>query len=327
MSFDVHVTLMNDISMGVLTHKVWLPPQIPAPTPSLSIETLISTRHLPGFLMNKNKLTTTVYFNDKTFMLDGHDHGVFIQDLTPLVPANAWYAIMWPFSSRKCAFSAGRVLANELAIGGAQVQPMPLPYVTCGEPMSLPSANALFTFMNNLVVGFEVADVVAGWASIGAAIVIDLLAERLSPSPEPANLRDAINTEILTRLAGFSGRAGAVKLLVGSVVEGVISASRARALGTGEWGVKVSVGSPYFGVEVSYAESNDPTRRGASVQGTYGPRQVTWNLGKRETTVQNGGYASAPVPWSPPPAPAAARPAPQGPCIAPRRAPAAGGAR
>lgn len=310
MTIDVHVTRENDVSLGVLTHKGLNPAMgFPTPAPTLSIETVVNTKHLPGYVLNKNKLTRTVLLaewwgGDGTrLMLDGHDHGPFIQDLTPAPIVNLWYAVMWPFSSRKCAFSAAKVWADDGPFGGAQVHPWVLPWITCGEPFSLPMAWSPTTFRNNVIVGFERADIAAGAASALAAILIDFLFEKLGPQGAPGTPQQELLKELAARLLGFSGRAGAAKLAIASIVDGAISYARGRAMGTGDWSIKVGVGSPYLGLEGSYTGSRTPGASGGSLQRTVGPHQRSHALNGRKTTTQVAGGAPTTVPWDPPATP------------------------
>lgn len=310
MTIDVHVTRENDVSLGLLTHKGLNPAMgFPTPTPTLSVETLVSTKHLPGYVLNKNKLTRTVLLSawwggDGTrLMLDGHDHGPFIQDLTPAPIVNFWYAVMWPFSSRKCAFSAAKVWADETPFGGAQVAPAPLPWITCGEPISLPMAWSPTTFRNNVIVGFERGDIAAGVASALAAIVIDCLFEKIAPQGTPGTPAQEILKELATRLVGFSGRHGVAKLAFASALDGLISYARGRAMGTGDWSIKVGVGSPYVGLEWSYTGSRTPGASGGSLQRTIGPHQRTQALNGSKTTTQVAGGAPTEVRRAPPATP------------------------
>lgn len=310
MTINVHVTAQNDLSMGALTHKGLNPAMaFPMPAPTASIEILTSAKHLPGYVLNKNKLTRTVLMSEwwggdgVTLMLDGHDHGPFLQDLTPVPIANLWYAVMWPGSSRKCAFGASKVLADATPFGGAQLAPVPLPWTTCGEPFSGPTALSFTSHLNPVIVGFEGADIAAGVASIGATALIDYLFERLAPSHTPGSLNEAIGLEAIARIAGFSGRWGALKLAVASVTDGVISYARGQATGTGDWSIKVGVGTPFLGVEVSYTGARSPADRGWSVQDSFGPLQRTHALNKRESSTQVAGGASTTERWDPPPGP------------------------
>lgn len=305
MTFDVHVTVENDLSLGVLSHKGLNPAMgYPMPAPTLSFEILASTKHLPGYVLNKNKLTRTVLLGERwsdgvTLMLDGHDHGPLLQDITPSPIVNGWYPVMWAFSSRKCAFSAAKVLADGLAFGGAQLGPAPLPWITCGEPYSLPTALAITSMLNDVIVGFESSDYAAGWASVATTALIDYLFERFGPSSAAGSIREAILQEVAARLMGFSGRAGALKLVIGAGVDALISAARGRAMGTGDWSVKVGVGSPYLGVEGSYTHSRTPGESGWSLQRSVGPQQRTHALNKRESTTQVAGGTPAAQPWDP----------------------------
>jgi hypothetical protein len=173
---SVYVNISTDFSLGHLLHNVLLPPLIPLPVPSPSIEIIVTQYWPPGYLCNQNKLTTTVKHKMRSIAQEGHDCGTLIPDITYLVPANVYYAIMWPFSSRKMAWSASTVKMDKLPVGCAQTIALPvLPMMTCGDPVSAPLAFVLSNWTNTVRVGMTSADFWAGVAGIAVSVAIDLV--------------------------------------------------------------------------------------------------------------------------------------------------------
>lgn len=176
--FSVFVNKDWDISFGMLTHNVLAPPAIPTPAPMFSIEMVATQKWPPGFVMNQNKLTTTVKHVGQGIVQNGHDCGMLVLDVTPPVMPNLWYAICWPFSSRKITFAAATVKMDGQPVGCAQLGPMPLPMMTCGDPISAPTAFLMINcFTSQVRVGMSLADFLMGLLNIALSIAIDFLFE------------------------------------------------------------------------------------------------------------------------------------------------------
>jgi hypothetical protein len=179
-AFSVFVNTDWDISFGILTHNVLLPPAIPVPTPMVSMEMVATQKWPPGFAMNQNKFTTTVKHVQQGIVLNGHDCGMLVLDITPPQPANVWYAICWPFSSRKITFAASTVKMDKQPVGCAQLGPVPLPMMTCGDPISAPTALFMFNcFTSQVKVGMSWADLGMGLLNIAISIAIDFVFEMI----------------------------------------------------------------------------------------------------------------------------------------------------
>jgi hypothetical protein len=178
--FTVFVNKDADISFGMLTHNTLFPPAVPVPTPALSVEMVAFQKWLYGFVMNQNKLTTTVKHVGQGIVLSGHDCGMLIPDITPPVFVNAWYAVCWPFSSRKITFAASTVKMDGQPVGCAQMGPVPLPMMTCGDPVSAPTALFMFNcFTSQVRVGMSLKDLMMGLLEIAVSIAIDLIFEKV----------------------------------------------------------------------------------------------------------------------------------------------------
>ncbi len=68
-------------------------------------------------------------------VLDGHDCGMMIPDVTIPPAPNIAYPMFWPFSSRKPVFAASTVKMNGTPVACAQTVGFPpIPMMTCGDP-------------------------------------------------------------------------------------------------------------------------------------------------------------------------------------------------
>ena len=176
MSLPVPVNIALNFSTGILTHNVLAPPAIPAPVPMLSMEMIATQMWTYGYVMNQNKLTSTVLHKYMPIVQSGHDCGMMIPDITPPVPSNTYYAIMWPFSSRKITFAASTVKMDKQPTGCA-VFPI-IPMMTCGDPISAPAASVSpIQLLNNVRVGMTRGDRLMGLANIAISVVIDFVIE------------------------------------------------------------------------------------------------------------------------------------------------------
>ena len=175
MIFNVHLNVENDFSAGWSSHKLYVPP-LPPPAPTISIEMIATMMHPPGYVLGQNKLTTTVKHKKMAVVQDGHNCGVFIQDIT-IPPVNAWYLVMWPLSSRKTAFCASTVRMNKKPVACTGLWP-PLPMVTCGEPIKTPTAFSLGSLSNTVTAGMTLSDLLSGAVAIYACMAVDAIAAR-----------------------------------------------------------------------------------------------------------------------------------------------------
>ncbi len=174
----VHVNVIWDPTVGVLAHTLWGPPPVPPPlpgTPVPSIEMIATQMWTVGYLMGANKFTTTVKHKNVFICIDAHDLGPMIPDVT-IPPINAWYAIMWPFSSRKMTFMCATVHMNGKPTSCSQIFP-PMPMMTCGDPVSAPTAFPIINLLNNVTVGMTLADFLSGLVKIVVSMAIDAIFE------------------------------------------------------------------------------------------------------------------------------------------------------
>jgi len=165
----VPINITNDITMGMAFHKA-VPP--PIPVPNISVELPANQKWTPGFLTNKNKLTTTVKHKAMSVVLKYHDCGPALLHLTLPVVINILYPLILLSSKRKISFVASTVKMNDKPVACAGIT-SGLPMMTCGEPLSLPTAFPLTSSFNTATVGMTTMDIVAGVAQIICLMAID----------------------------------------------------------------------------------------------------------------------------------------------------------
>jgi len=239
----VNINNSLDISFGFLTHDLFIPP---APiVPTFSIE-MVCTQKWAGFFLNNNKLTTTVEHNGKSVVLKGHNCGPLIFDIT--IPAsNVAYAWIWPFSDRKITFSASSVEMDGTATGCAQIFMLPLPMMTCGDPISAPTAFLLTSDINNAYVGMSMADFLLGLLDIALSIAIDALFEwgwKGKKGPDVLDMRETITKRLVDKFLPTDLEAWAKKGL--SSMAGLLTSGL-----EGNPTFKIGVGNHWKGVEIS----------------------------------------------------------------------------
>lgn len=171
------VNIYYDPTAGLNLHHI-VPPPIPGF--AFSIEMLCMQMWTLGYVTGQNKFTTTVMHKQGPIVLEGHDIGMMIPDIT-IPPVNVYYAIMWPFSSRKIAFTASTVMMDGKMVGCSQVAFLPM--MTCGDPLSAPLAVPLINSLNTVNVGLVPKDIWLGIIKIGASIAIDLAFFKPPDSP------------------------------------------------------------------------------------------------------------------------------------------------
>lgn len=171
----VPVSISWNFTFGALTHNFLMPPAVVVPAPVPSVEMICTENWPPGKAMNKHKLTTTVQHRKQQIAQDGHDCGPFILDIT-IPPANLYYAVMYPFSSRQFMCSASTVKMNGAATACVHLF---LPKITCGDPISAPTAFPVPSLFNNVIVGMTLGDLLAGLAKALIAAALDAIFEKM----------------------------------------------------------------------------------------------------------------------------------------------------
>jgi hypothetical protein len=209
----VKVNIAIDPTLGVLTHNLLVPPAVPVPAPTFAVEMIATQMWTLGYLTGKNKLTTTVKHRNMPIVLQDHDIGMMIPDITiPFV--NAYYAIMWPFSSRKISFTSSIVKMNTKMVGCASVVP-PFPMMTCGDPVTAPTAFPILNWLHTVSVGITVLDILLGVGAICFSVGLDLLFFGLSAPGTARSLMRTLAMEFLGKLVPTSPAALWKKVLSG----------------------------------------------------------------------------------------------------------------
>jgi hypothetical protein len=167
---------------------------------------------------------------------------------------------MWPFSSRKIQFFSSLVQYDKKGAGCSAIF-IPFPMMTCGEPISAPTAFPITNLLNTVIVSLSPGDIIMGVARIAFSMALDAIFNKLS-SPSPPGTGSAwsqAGKEILNKLCptdalgwaklGLSGLSGVffpsptdgpkfeVKIGMPGVAEGGVSIS----------GSESSVGASAFG--------------------------------------------------------------------------------
>lgn len=224
MNLPVHVNVIWDPTAGLNFHTLWGPPPLPPPAPGAptpSIEMITTQMWTVGFLLGQNKFALTV-LHKGVFICKGlHDIGTLIPDVT-IPPVNAYYAVMWPFSSRKITFLASTVHMKGEPTSCSQAVPAPLPMMTCGDPLGLPLAYPLANWTNNLTVGMSLTDFIMGYARIGVSMLID----GIFASDKVSNLFSNGASSAASSLAGeiASEVAGKLGLTLDALAKNAVSA-------------------------------------------------------------------------------------------------------
>jgi hypothetical protein len=212
------VNIAIDATVGLLTHNLLLPPPVPPP-PKLpivpSIEMITTQMWTAGYLTGQNKFTTTVKHLALPIIQEGHDIGMLIPDVT-IPPVNLWYAVMWPLSSRKVMFMSSLVIMNKKAAGCASVVP-PFPMMTCGDPISAPTALPVTSWMHTVSVGLTWMDIFKGIGAIVFSMALDYIFDKIGGGggSGPSSAWGAVGQGILGKLVPTDGKALAKLMLSG----------------------------------------------------------------------------------------------------------------
>jgi hypothetical protein len=266
----VNVNIPTDFSAGCLSHFLWLPPAVPTPTPTISVEMIATQLWTAGFFLNQEKWTNQskpVLHKGMWICLDGHDVGILIPDITiPFV--NAQYAIMWPTSSRKIQFSASTVQMCGANVACAQLVGLPpLPMMTCGDPISAPVAFSFITFTNTVIVGMTFWDLFLGLAAAAISMVLDFLIFRWFPPGAESSMLTGILKGLGGKYIPFLDKGETLKRGIGFVTDFGMSLLRGNPT------FKISVGGPLAGAEVEVAPPQQPGQSWATGRANVGGQQ------------------------------------------------------
>lgn len=202
-----YVNVNYDPTVGMLSHNFLLAPPKPVPNPMPSIEMICMQMWTLGYVTGQNKFTSTVKHNNWDMIIEGHDIGMMIPDITiPFV--NQYYVISWPFSSRKLTFETSMVKMDGKMVGCSQAF-IPLPMMTCGDPISAPTTLPILNWLNTVQVGLSLLDLIMGIIGAVVSMAIDYIFEKLPPEGK----FDSLFMDFLGKMVPLSPKAWAKKLI------------------------------------------------------------------------------------------------------------------
>jgi hypothetical protein len=272
----VKLSLMGDLCMpqpGLLSfHEAF--PCLEAPTPMM---------WAPGFALQQNKLTKTVFHKSQYMALDGHDCGHWIPHtwISPIPPAPVFFnlPLTVAFSKRKVVFASSTVKAEDSQLACTQLSGLvPLPMMTCASPVSLPNSFPVHNGLHSVSVNLTIGDLVAGVFNI----VLSMVADGLGTMKQLKKGLDGILKELVgaANLQHFC-----VKVAFG------IFTSAARIAATQEGDLKIEAFSAYLGGEASVGIRRDgKTEIAAQAQACTG---LGSRSGKSSQTMGNGQTANS----------------------------------
>lgn len=285
MGIPCHVNTAIDVTVGMLTHSLIPPPPAPpVKVPAVpSVEMIATQMWTLGFLCGQNKFTTTVLHWGLPLVQEGHDQGMMIPDIT-IPPANIWYLVMWPFSSRKIMFFSSLVHYDKKGAGCAALF-LPFPMMTCGEPISAPTARPITNLLNTVIVSLSPGDIIMGVARIAFSMALDATFNKLS-SPSPPGTGRAwsqAGKEVLNKLCPTDALGWAKLALSGlsgvffpSPTDGPKFEVKIGLPGVAEAGVSISGSESSVGVSAFGGNDNQGGFGAAASTGVkYGDAQGT----------------------------------------------------
>lgn len=209
---SVHVNINNDPTAGILTHNFLFVPPPMAPVPTFAIEMIALQMWTVGYVTGQNKFTTTVRHKQWNIVIEGHDIGRLIPDITiPFV--NQYYAIMWPFSKRTLTFETSMVKMDKKMVGCSDVT-VGLPMMTCGDPVSAPTTFPIVNWLNTVKVGMSLMDLMMGILAASVSMLIDAVFAKLGgPADEVSDIWKYLGKEALGKVVPTDGKALAKKML------------------------------------------------------------------------------------------------------------------
>jgi hypothetical protein len=192
---------------------------------------------------------------------------MLIPDVT-IPPTNIYYAVMWPTSSRKVMFFSSLVHMNGKGGGCASVVP-PFPMLTCGNPISAPTAFPLTNALNTAWIGLTPGDILMGVGRIAFSMALDFVFSKLSgPGPSGSSAWGRVGSEFLGKLCPTSPD-GLAKLAL-SGLSGVFFPS---PTGGPQYSAKIGLpGIGEAGITISGSEASAGVSAfgGADNQGGFG---------------------------------------------------------
>ena len=244
-----------------------IPPVPPTPVTTFAMEMFALQMWTAGFLLGKNKFTSTVKHKNLPIVLDQHDVGPMIPDIT--IPFNnLYYVVMWPMSARKIVFAAYKVQMNGKYVGLTDILSL-LPMLSCGNRVSNPLVFSIIAATNTVDVGYELADLVVGLVLIAFTLVGDLLAYLIDP-PGTSGIGGQLLGQLFPFLGPGASAASLAKIAAATAGNFVASAIRHDQSG-GVVPYSVGIQTPdnplvSGGASVNWG-SSDPSANGVILSG------------------------------------------------------------
>ena len=215
-------------------------PCVEAPTPIL---------WPPGFALQQNKLTRTVFHKGQLMALAGHDCGHWIPHMWvppwPPLPILIKLPLIIVGSQRKMLFSSSTVKADDSQIACSQLLGgMLLPMRTCGSPFAFPTSSTLLNFLHSVSVNMTIGDLVAGFLDIALNLALAVIFGKMIPGPKKEEAKESWGDKLME----FSR-----KTAIGVLVSG------ARIATTREGELKIDVGPAYLKAGASVGIKRDGT--------------------------------------------------------------------
>jgi hypothetical protein len=229
----------------------------------------------PGFVLQQNKLTTTVFHQSRFIVLGDHDCGHMIPHIA--IPASPMALLYTAFSKRKMMFASSKVKANGAPIGCAEIfgPHVPLPMSCCGSPVSLPIGFPILSWLNTVTVGLSLGDIVAGAVSYAA----DIVAKLIGCLPFFTGGYDGLVNELV-------GAANIKEWALKNILSSLAGMAKFALTDDGKW-ARVDLGSGYAGMELSWKTSPEARLKvERQYQVAHGQRGLTHSE-RRDGTTSN----------------------------------------
>ncbi len=203
----------------------------------------------PGFALQQNRLTRTVFHKGQLMALAGHDCGHWIPHVWappwPPLPILIKLPLIVITSQRKMLFSSSTVKANGSQIACSQLLGgMFLPMRTCGSPFAFPTSSTLLNFLHSVSVNMTIGDLVAGFLDIALNLALEAILRKRLPGPKKEEAKESWGDKLME----FSR-----KTAIGVLVSG------ARIATTGEGELGIGVGFAHQEVGASAGIKRDGT--------------------------------------------------------------------
>jgi len=254
------------LGVPTLTTHDYFGPLPPAPVPApmmfvVHVDIPVPMFWPPGMALGQNKLAAKVLHKNLPIIQDGHDCGALIIHIPTMLPppttmANALLLLHIPFSGRKTNFSASTVISQGKATATAiMIDWPPTPMTSCFDPISPPTSTA-FSYGNTVLIQLTLADLIIGWVTIGAMMIVEAAFAFAPPGADKAGKKAATTAAEAVAEGLVSKLVPDAQALIKSGL-GFASGVARMVFTDGPVDAKFSVGSPFGQVEVGITRNAD----------------------------------------------------------------------